>query len=1138
MVKKSYNRVLSELIITLLAIMFMLTCFCEPVNAAEKSAFIMGDEAGGGITVEPDCGYGEKSNGLTYGFMDIDDKSTINDSRFDGFSDDIITYLKKGKINGTSYITADYDQYDAETLSRFGDGVMPVRFSIGAEVNAYYTVTATVVNTSETDSTEISLFSEKRHFILYKHNLKAGETITKTWNVNLIGQYYNSSGNYFDDTINIAVAGKNAGLVSVEIEKRETAGKTAWLLNDSTGDDVEAALPFFDLSSRGGVGQAMAKYINPEIAICNHGEGGLKSSDTKHFDRVVENMKSGDYMFVQYGFNGETTDSLKKNLPRYYNAAHEKGVKLVVVSTTERHSSQFWSNGQWNASNSDMAKAGKEFVEDMIENQGAEDIAFIDLNTEINKWMNTVAPTVMAQRQKAGFYDTEVNRSSMDYYYWVTRTAGIDNIHMNNAGADNGGYILTSEAKRIVDTGKTISSSKSEQVQSDVLSELVQNMSSEQPYSVPDDIVAKGWAPNDAYPYPLASDVVYEYPIYVKNIAVSDKASECVRIDAEYDSNGVLKNIQTQNIPVSHVSNAKNADTHKTFYWNSVEGMMPINANQPSTENSIDYISFKVQGDMQYYARGAVDIIDKNNNVIDTYYSVSTDINSDIDHIDNTACKYGEIYKMYFDNVVIPSGCTCRVYAVPVENNGDKPVEGEKNYSSYRYQDAETDTILLSEHFIDGESGWSVGGSATTKYNEIVHKDGITALKTGNNGSGSYNLYKRFNNNEEISSGIIKLNFGMNYSYGSFVIKLTSSQKTGSYLSGIKNIVMRDGVLSFENGTELGKVKTEKWTDIDLTLDLIKGEQSVSVAGGTPVTIAIDKLNSENIADTDGILPIRGFGISHLETGSTIPSYSFEMCLSEITAKTIECPTSAYTVTGNVLEECEGFGTVEGSGSYIVNETAVLKANPNDGYVFMGWYDENGNELSRSAEYSFRVRSDKKIYAKFEQEVYNTNITKWGFREYSGDNAITASGEQTLDYNGLTLHINSGDNITDGGLYWKSPGGTKSDNVTTVSNNRYIEFIPEKSGTIKITFKGKQSSTKNYPRIYISCGSSLACTTKEANSSQLEPNQAFDNKAGDQQYAEMNAKLNAGQHYYIWSYYYGQSGADFTISDIVYDTTN
>lgn len=88
MVKKSYNRVLSELIITLLAIMFMLTCFSKTACAEEKSIFIMGDEAGGGITVEPDCGYGEQSGGLIYGFMDIDDKSTINDSRFDGFSDD------------------------------------------------------------------------------------------------------------------------------------------------------------------------------------------------------------------------------------------------------------------------------------------------------------------------------------------------------------------------------------------------------------------------------------------------------------------------------------------------------------------------------------------------------------------------------------------------------------------------------------------------------------------------------------------------------------------------------------------------------------------------------------------------------------------------------------------------------------------------------------------------------------------------------------------------------------------------------------------------------------------------------------------------------------------------------------------
>ena len=136
MVKKCYNRVLSELMITLLAITLMLTCFSITAGAEVKSTFIMGDEAGGGITVEPDCGYGEQADGLKYGFMDIDDKSTLKDGRFDGFSDDIITYLKKGKINGTSYVTADYDKYDVETLSKFGEGVMPVRFSIGADANA------------------------------------------------------------------------------------------------------------------------------------------------------------------------------------------------------------------------------------------------------------------------------------------------------------------------------------------------------------------------------------------------------------------------------------------------------------------------------------------------------------------------------------------------------------------------------------------------------------------------------------------------------------------------------------------------------------------------------------------------------------------------------------------------------------------------------------------------------------------------------------------------------------------------------------------------------------------------------------------------------------------------------------------
>lgn len=71
---------------------------------------------------------------------------------------------------------------------------------------------------------------------------------------------------------------------------------------------------------------------------------------------------------------------------------------------------------------------------------------------------------------------------------------------------------------------------------------------------------------------------------------------------------------------------------------------------------------------------------------------------------------------------------------------------------------------------------------------------------------------------------------------------------------------------------------------------------------------------------------------------------------------------------------------------------------------------------------------------------------------------------------------------------------------------------------------------------YISCGDSLACTTKDASDAQLEPNRQFDNKEGDGQYATMTAELTAGMHYYIWAYYYNRDEANFAISEISYDT--
>lgn len=164
----------------------------------------------------------------------------------------------------------------------------------------------------------------------------------------------------------------------------------------------------------------------------------------------------------------------------------------------------------------------------------------------------------------------------------------------------------------------------------------------------------------------------------------------------------------------------------------------------------------------------------------------------------------------------------------------------------------------------------------------------------------------------------------------------------------------------------------------------------------------------------------------------------------------------------------------------------------------------------------------------------------WDFAKYSGDSAINNITEsKTISYqycqNSDTLEIglNSGDSISENGIFWSAPSGVSSDNKTTVSNNRYIKYIPSSDGTLSITYKGSANASNKHPRIYISCGNGLDCTTKESNTSQIEDNQSFDNNSTDFKTAEF--KLSKGKTYYIWSYYYNSTANQFTISDIAFN---
>ena len=71
-----------------------------------------------------------------------------------------------------------------------------------------------------------------------------------------------------------------------------------------------------------------------------------------------------------------------------------------------------------------------------------------------------------------------------------------------------------------------------------------------------------------------------------------------------------------------------------------------------------------------------------------------------------------------------------------------------------------------------------------------------------------------------------------------------------------------------------------------------------------------------------------------------------------------------YQVSVDVLPE--NGGTVSGGGIYKHGDEVSVVANPNDGYIFLNW-TENDSVFSEDADYTFIITSDRNLVANFEK---------------------------------------------------------------------------------------------------------------------------------------------------------------------------
>jgi lysophospholipase L1-like esterase len=145
----------------------------------------------------------------------------------------------------------------------------------------------------------------------------------------------------WDDKLNIEIVSPHAALRTMEISASPSA-PTVFLAGDSTVTDRDGGN---DVSW----GQLLPRFLKPGVAVSNQAQSGetLKSfANALRLDKILSQMKKGDYLFIQFGHNDSKKDwpqtyvepetTYKAYLKAYIAEAKVRGAIPVLVTPMDR----------------------------------------------------------------------------------------------------------------------------------------------------------------------------------------------------------------------------------------------------------------------------------------------------------------------------------------------------------------------------------------------------------------------------------------------------------------------------------------------------------------------------------------------------------------------------------------------------------------------------------------------------------------------------------------------------------------------------------------------------------------------------------------------------------------------------------
>jgi len=188
----------------------------------------------------------------------------------------------------------------------------------------------------------------------------------------------------WDDKLTLEFNGPQPAVQSIHIEPADVP--TIYLCGNSTVVDQ-------NYEPWASWGQMITRWFGPEVAVSNHAESGLTARTfiaSFRLDKILQTLKAGDYVFVEFGHNDEKEKRpgdgawyhYQYQLKIFVDEVRKKGADIVFLTPTQRRA--FDTDGKT------LLNTHGDFPAAMKEVAQREKVPLIDLNQMTKTFFETL----------------------------------------------------------------------------------------------------------------------------------------------------------------------------------------------------------------------------------------------------------------------------------------------------------------------------------------------------------------------------------------------------------------------------------------------------------------------------------------------------------------------------------------------------------------------------------------------------------------------------------------------------------------------------------------------------------------------------------------------------------------------------